>query len=38
MAGKTWVKRIAFAALVAELGYVILFNLVLQLPVTPDLR
>ena len=34
MAGKTWLKRIVFAALLAELVYVILFNLVLQLPVT----
>ena len=34
MAGKTWMKRIVLAALIAELTYVILFNLVLQLPVT----
>jgi len=34
LAGKTWIKRIVFTALIAELAYVILFNLVLQLPVT----
>ena len=34
MAGKTWMKRIVLAALIAELAYVIVFNLVLQLPVT----
>jgi len=37
MAGKTWIKRIVFAALVAGLAYVIMFNLVLQLPVTRTL-
>ncbi|HEY5776276.1 MAG TPA: hypothetical protein VIS57_09335 [Xanthomonadales bacterium] len=34
MANKTWLKRIAFTALAAELAYVILFNLALQLPLT----
>jgi hypothetical protein len=34
MAGKTWMKRIVLAALAAEFAYVILFNLVLQLPLT----
>ena len=34
MAGKTWLKRIVFTVLLAEIVYVVLFNLVLQLPVT----
>jgi len=34
MAGKTWLKRIVAAALVAELAYIILFNLALRLPAT----
>ena len=34
MAGKTWLKRIVFTVLLAELVYVVLFNLVLQLPAT----
>ena len=34
MAGKICLKRIVFTALAAELAYVILFNLVLQLPLS----
>ena len=34
MTKKTWMKRIVFAAVIAELAYVILFNLALQLPLT----
>lgn len=34
MLGKTWLKRIISAALIAELTYLIVFNLVLQLPLT----
>ncbi len=34
MAVKTWVKKIIIAVLVAELAYVVSFNLVLQLPLT----
>ena len=34
MAGRTWLKRIVVTVLLAELVYVILFNLVLQLPAT----
>ena len=37
MVNKTWLKRIVFAALIAEFAYVILFNLALQLPVTRTL-
>ena len=37
MANKTWIKRIAIAALIAELAYVIVFNVALQLPVTRTL-
>ncbi|MGA9573444.1 MAG: hypothetical protein WBS20_05795 [Lysobacterales bacterium] len=37
MAKKTWIKRIVVAALIAELAYVIVFNLVLQLPLTRTL-
>ena len=32
--GKTWLKRIVYAVLIAELAYVAAFNLVLQLPQT----
>ena len=34
MAGKTWLKRIVLTVLLAEIVYVVLFNMVLQLPVT----
>ena len=37
MAKSLWVKRIVFAALIAEIAYVILFNLALRLPVTQTL-
>jgi len=37
MSKKRWVKKIVFAALAAELSYVILFNLALQLPLTRTL-
>jgi len=37
MAGKSWIKRIAFAALIAEIAYVVLFNLALRLPLTQTL-
>ena len=37
MAKSLWVKRIVFAALIAEIAYVILVNLALRLPVTQTL-
>jgi hypothetical protein len=37
MAKKIWLKRIIAAAVIAELAYVILFNLALQLPLTRTL-
>ena len=37
MTKKPWVKRLVFAALLAEITYVILFNLALRMPVTQTL-
>ena len=34
---KSWIRKIVIAAVVAELGYVIIFNLALQLPLTQSL-
>ncbi len=34
---KAWIKRIAIAALIAEISYVVLLNLALQLPLTQSL-